>query len=299
MLIIVYKIILPVILIFSLGFIGQKAFRFHIKSISTTALYLMTPALVFRSFYEQEFDKTYVDIFMYSFFLSIALIIIVQIIGKIKRYDTATTNSLILATAFMNSGNFGTPLILFAFGDKAFMYAVSIMVFHVMIMSTIGLYYAASGRMNPKKALMTVVKMPMLYALAGALLCQQFHIPIPEHINKAIAMVADASVILIMLVLGMQLAEIKIKEPEWGKIVLGLAIRLVLSPLMAVCFVKLIPVEPILQKVMIVEAAMPSAAVTTMFAVQFDTKPNLVTSITLISTLASIVTISLILYALQ
>ncbi|WP_255488132.1 hypothetical protein [Ornithinibacillus hominis] len=40
---------------------------------------------------------------------------------------------------------------------------------------------------------------------------------------------------------------------------------------------------------------MPSAATTTMYAIQFDTEPELVSSITLVSTLFSIVSITVLL----
>jgi malate permease and related proteins len=53
----------------------------------------------------------------------------------------------------------------------------------------------------------------------------------------------------------------------------------------------ILPMSDMMANVMIISAAMPSAATTTMYAVQFDSKPELVSSITLITTLLSIVTI--------
>ena len=55
-------IILPVFIIFFIGFIGQRLIGFDIKSISSAALYLMSPFLAFRTFYTHELSIDYVYI---------------------------------------------------------------------------------------------------------------------------------------------------------------------------------------------------------------------------------------------
>lgn len=47
--------------------------------------------------------------------------------------------------------------------------------------------------------------------------------------------------------------------------------------------------------VLIIISAMPTAATTTMYAIEFDTEPELVSTITFISTVVSIVTITVLL----
>ncbi|MCF8012374.1 MAG: AEC family transporter [Clostridiales bacterium] len=289
---IIYQAILPVTLIYFIGFIGQKVFKLDIKSVSTTALYLMLPALIFRTFYDTGISKNYLYILAYVIFLSYAIILLMKVLARIKRYDKSVTSGLILSTAFMNNGNLGVPLILFAFGEKAFNYAVPIMVFHTLIMSTVGVYYAAKGKADIRDSLLAVFKMPIVYALIIALVLQYWGVVIPKNIYDVVDILADASIVVIMLVLGMQLAEIKIKNPQWGKIALATATRLLVSPLIATLFILLVPVEPLLGKVMVVGAAMPSAAVTTMYALKFDSQPELVTSINLVSTLTSMLTLS-------
>ncbi|SFG10021.1 hypothetical protein SAMN05660649_00671 [Desulfotomaculum arcticum] len=292
---IIYQAILPVTLIYFIGFAGQKMLKLDVKSISAASIYLMMPALIFRTFYESRIDKDYFYTIAYALFLSYAIIFLVKMIARFKKYDESVTSGLILSTAFMNNGNLGAPLILFAFGEKAFNYAVPIMVFHTIIMCTVGIYYAAKGRADIKGSLLAVVKMPIVYVLIAALVLQRLGIIIPKNIYNLVDMLADASIVVIMLALGMQLAEIKIKNPDWGKIALGTVVRLLVSPLIAVVFVLVVPVGPLLGQVMIVQAAMPAAAITTMYALQFDSQPELVTSINLVSTLISMITLSILL----
>jgi len=292
---VLFQVVFPVFLVFSAGFAGQKIFGFQIRSLSTAALYLMLPALVFRIFYETRVSSTYLHILVYIALLCLSLIILVKIWARIKGYDSATTSALILATAFMNNGNMGIPIILFAFGEEGVRYAISIMVFHVIMMSTLGIYYAAKGRTDVRASMISVLKMPLVHAGVLGLVWQYFSLPVPENIFKTIQLVGDAAIPVIMLVLGMQLAEIRLLRIEWGKTGLALLTRLAISPMLAWGIVLLLPVSSLLSKVMIVEAAMPTAAITTIYALQYDTRPELVSAVTLISSLLSMVTLSVLL----
>jgi predicted permease len=290
-----FQVVLPVLLIFLTGYIGQKVFKLHIKSISTTALYLMTPPLVFRTFYNVKIDAMYLNILIYSILLSVAIIAFIKLVAFIRNYNNSKTSALISATAFMNNGNYGAPLMLFAYGELAFQYSVAIMILHTIIMSTLGLYYVAKGNFSVRKAIYSVIKMPIIHAVYVGLIWQYFNLPLPENIYNAVSLVADASIPLVMLVLGMQLAEIKLFHIQWGIVSLGTVTRLLISPAIAYVITLLLPVDPLLAKVMIVLGAMPSAAIMVMYSIEFDCDPQLVSSITLISTILSLITLSVLL----
>lgn len=290
-----FQVVLPVLLIFLTGYAGQKAFKLNIKSVSTTAMYLMLPPLIFQSFYTAELNSMYLNILIYSVALSVVLIYVIKGLAIIKKYDKAQTSALISAAAFMNNGNYGAPIVLFAYGETAFQYAIAIMVLHTIVMSTLGLYYVAKGNLNVKESLHSIIKLPVLHAVILGLLWQYFNLPLPENIHNAIIMVGDASVPLIMLILGMQLAEIKLENIQRGITAVGLVVRLLLSPAIAYAITLLLPAEPLLEKVMIVLAAMPSAAIMVIYAIDYECEPQLVSAITFISTVLSIVTISVLL----
>lgn len=294
----ILNVIIPVCLIFFVGYIGQKIFRLNIKSVSTVALYLMTPALMFQTFYKTELNRTFLQIVIYVVLLSVIIIWLMKGIGIFRKYTPSVTSSLILATAFMNNGNFGAPVVLFAYGDKGFQYAVIILTLHTMIISTFGVYYAAKGRMDIKSSLFSILKMPMIWGSIAGLLWQYLHIPLPENMYNAISLVADAAIPTVMITLGMQLAELKPGNLQWGKISLALIVRLLISPVIAWAIAYCLGAEPLLEKVMIVSAAMPAAAITTMYALQYDSEPDLVSSITLFGTLLSVITLSILLTVL-
>lgn len=199
----------------------------------------------------------------------------------------------------MNNGNYGTPLVLFAFGTEGLNYAVVLMVISQLMMSTVGIYYAAKGSEDNnggyRTAFKAVGKMPMVYAALLGILLNFGHLPIGKSLTEAVGLVADATIPTIMIILGVQLAKIPFKNMMIEKISYSLIIRLVISPVIALIITLILPVDPLLQKIMILMAAMPSAANTTMLAVKFNTDANFVSSMTLLSTCLSLITLPIIL----
>ncbi|OMP66483.1 AEC family transporter [Domibacillus epiphyticus] len=294
-------IVLPAFLIFLTGYVGQKCIGFDIKSISMAALYLMSPFLAFRTFYVNALTMEYVYIIVFCLILSLLLIIVVLLTGFLMRATRQKMAAMILGGVFMNSGNYGAPVVLFAFGAVGFDYAVIIMVFQAFLMNTIGLFAASFGgeeETTLKQSLHRVVRMPVIHGAILGVALQLINVHIPSTIMDAISLVADASIPTVMLVLGMQLAVIATKRVAYRFVNSVTVIRMVVSPLLAVVIVSFMPINDLLKEVMILLAAMPAAANTTMFAIQFGTEPDLVSFTTLLTTLLSIITLPLVLFFL-
>lgn len=136
--------------------------------------------------------------------------------------------------------------------------------------------------------------MPMIYgAMLGAIF-QASHIPLGKSVEEAVNLVANAAIPTIMIVLGMQLAKISIKNLAKEKLSLSLMIKLAVSPVIAYALTLFLPIDEMIKQIMIIMAAMPTAANTTLYALQFDTEPEFVSSATLISTSLSLATLPII-----
>lgn len=292
------QVVLPVILIFVVGFLLQKIAKIDIRPISTMAIYVMTPCLVFKTFYETELNSQYTYMVIFSFLLMFILIFLCKVYTKIRKIDLSTENALILSTAFMNTGNYGTPIILFAYGEAGFEFAISAMVLQSILMNFFGVYYAVKGKAGIRIAMKSVAKMPASYAAVLALLFNVFNLRVPENLFGTIDLISDAAIPMVMVILGMQLAMIKWGHFDWANITFSVVLRMFISPLIAWLLVMVMPIDPLLAKVLIVSAAMPSAATIVMYAVQFQAQPKLVSSVTLITTIISIPTITLLIILL-
>lgn len=270
---------------------------FDIKSLSKMALFLMTPVLAFRTFYQNSLSWNYVYFGLFLVLLCFILILINYLIGFLRGWDSSSICSSILSSSFMNNGNYGTPVVLFVFGKAGLNYAVILMVIQQLIMCTVGLYYAAKGSLdedNRVSPLKEVLKMPIVYGAILGLVCQLFAVKIGADFYTAISMVADATIPTVMIILGMQLADISLKKLEKERIAYSLVLKLAISPMIAFVIALFLPVDHMIKQIMVITAAMPTAANTTMYALQFNTKPDFVSSATLLSTLLSLIALPIV-----
>ncbi|QIQ22243.1 AEC family transporter [Zophobihabitans entericus] len=294
-----FLILFPIFCIFIVGFIGQKTLRFDISALSKMALYVLSPFLSFKTFYSHELTISYLYYVFYVLLLCVILASIVTLWAYLMKYNLKERCALVLASCFMNNGNYGTPVILVFFGAIGFDVAVILMVLQQFIMSTIGVYFAAKGSeysISQKEVFKRVFRMPIAYGALLGIMFQLLHIPLSDQIMLAVSMIGDSSIPVIMLILGMQLATLHIRQVEIAKVSFALLIRMVVSPLVALVLVYFMPIDYMSKQVLIVLAAMPSAANTTLLSVQFNTKPEMVSSATFLSTLISLITLPIVLW---
>ncbi len=263
-----------------------------IKAISTLVVYIFMPCLAFRTLMTTEFNLDYAYMIGFAVCLVILTIITVKIYTKIRKLPAKVESGLILSTAFMNAGNYGSPIILFAYGQTAFDYAITYFVFSSILLNSIGLFYAARGGMSVKLALKAIFSLPMIYAVMLAALLKMFNLSLPENMFTMISFIANASIPCVMVTLGMQLSQIRLKQIQFEYISVATVIRLFIAPLFAFVLTQFFITDPLMEKVLILIAALPTATAATIFAVQFDSEPELVSGATLFTTLISLVTIA-------
>ncbi|WP_392564711.1 AEC family transporter [Orbus wheelerorum] len=296
-----FTILLPIFCIFIVGFIAQKALKFDIANLSKMSLYVLSPFLAFKTFYTHTLTIDYLYYILYIVLLCFILIGIISLWSFIAKYNTKERCAMVLCSCFMNNGNYGTPVILVFFGALGFELAVIMMVLQQFIMSTVGIYYAAKGSdyqdgVSQKDVIMKVIRMPVAYGALIGIIFQLCQIPLSPAILMPIAMIGDSSIVVIMIILGMQLAKLTIKQLEYSKLAVALLVRMIISPLIALGLVYFMPIEFMYKQILIVLAAMPAAANTTLLSVQFNTKPELVSSATLFSTILSLITLPIVLW---
>ena len=293
------SVLLPVFGIFVLGFVGQKKFHFDTKGISTMALYLMSPFLVFRTFYTTAFTIEYLSFVVYTFGLCFCLILVGYLLSFIRNYSNTEKCGFILSSSFMNNGNYGTPVVLLIFGTAGLHYGIILMVVQQLVMCTIGVYFAAKGNSESngmRSAINAVLRVPIVYAAIIGLICQVLNITLTKSVLTAIDLVANAAIPTIMIALGMQLATLSIKKLEIERMSLGLIVKLAISPIIAFGIAYFLPVDDMVKQIMVIMAAMPTAANTTMYALQFNTEPDFVSSVTFVSTLLSLATLPIVFF---
>jgi malate permease and related proteins len=296
-------ILVPIFSVFIVGFLVGKIKKVDIDSLSFVAINVFYPFLVFFTFYKDPITIDFLYIFIAITLLLIGIYILIVIMSKVLNYDKKKKHAMLLAGVFMNGGNYGIPVVLFTLGEEGFVYAMMVMIIMSVYMNTVGLFIAASGAnegISTKKAFMKTIKMPIIPAIVIGVLFRIMQLKLPESVENTISFMADAAIPLIMIVLGIQLSSIVFRNIDYKTVGLLVSTRLIISPILAIAVNQLLGVNgTLLASVLIIVAAMPTAANTTIFSVNYNVEPELVSSTTLISTVLSLITLPFWLYIIQ
>lgn len=308
---VITDVILPIVFIVLLGFLLRRFGGKYEHAFSKTQLYILGPALLFSVMARNDTGYGLIlQLLIYVIILSAGLLLLTQVVGKLAGGGRVERNAMSLAGVFTNSGFYGIPVCMLAFGDEGLKWAALYIVASSTVQSTLGIFLASAGKQKATAALATVFKVPLIWALiAGRVLADVNLLP-PEPFMEMIDLLGRSAIPLGLLLLGMQLERIITgddKETECAepapvssrrlvglgitsgviKIFGGLGIALVL--------LRFFDVDPVLRNVILVQSAMPTAVNAVVYATEFDCRPRIVTIGILSSTLISIGSITMIL----
>jgi hypothetical protein len=131
----------------------------------------------------------------------------------------------------------------------------------------------------------------MFYVTSAALAINPFDVTLPTIISTPLDILGAAAIPTMIIALGIQIARASLTKdllPAGAATV----VRLIISPALAFGVTLLLGITGVSQQVVIVLAGMPTAVYTTLLATEFDTNPRQVTSAVALSTGASMVTIT-------
>ena len=288
-----FEIIFPIILILLIGYSADRLIpALDLKTLSRLTMFILSPALIFTSLLKTSITAADAgSMFLFTLGLSGGIYLIAFCAGRILHMSPTDQRGLYLATIFFNAGNYGIPVAMFALGSAGMEREVLMLVFQNVLISTIGVYIAASNQMTWKSALKKIFQIPPFYAVALAFLCRGLHIEIAPAILKPLELLSQGSVPLLLLTLGIQLSRTRL-DRHTDFIATASVIRLVVSPLLAVGLVYLLGIHGITAKTVILAAATPTSVNATLYALEFETASAKVSGVTLVTTVLSILTIT-------
>ncbi|MCX7838370.1 MAG: AEC family transporter [Anaerolineae bacterium] len=292
------NIILPIVLIAAVGFILAKKLGVEARPLARTMLYFFTPTLVFSLTYKAKLSSEYASIAVFVVLIAALMLVVCRLLTRALRYDRLTTSAFMLGCLFVNAGNYGLPLMLFAFGEEGLARAAFYFTINSILIQTLGIFVAARGKASARDAFINTLKMPLVYGAALGLMFNLARIPLPEPILKSVDLAAGAAVPTMLVILGIEMARTQIGNDR-AVIATATVAKLVLVPLMAFPLATLMGLEGVTRAVCITQASMPTAVMATIVAVEFDARPKLVTGIVFASTLGSLVTLTVLLGILK
>lgn len=290
--VILVNVVLPVFIIAGVGFLVRRLLNLDPQPIARLALYLLVPMLLFQTLLTTRIEAEEIArIGVYTVLLTFLLVALGAVFARILGATRAETAGLTMAISFVNAANYGLPVNLFAFGQEGFDRAAVFVVFQNFLTYTVGVFVAARGHLPWGHALRTVGRMPVLWAAAAAVAIRLAGIELPLPVQRASSLLAGAAIPTVILLLGLQVAGMRVRRlgtPALGAV----GARLLISPAIGLALVALLGPSPLTAKVLVLEAAMPTAVNATLIASEFKAEPELVSTVALVSTAVSLITVT-------
>ncbi len=294
---ILVNIIAPIVIVAFLGFVLGRALDLDPRALARLTLYLFSPALVFTSAYRSQLNNEYVEIAAFALLITALMSAVTWLLVRVMRYDRLTGSAFALSVLFVNAGNYGLPLILFAFGEEAVARAVIFFTMSVILSQTLAIFIASRGSAPARAALLNIFKLPLIYAVAIGLIGNIGGWTIPDPLMKSADLLAGAAIPAMLVILGVELAKVRLTQDQFH---IGLAAfaKLALAPVVALALAAVMGMTGTTRAVCIIESSMPTAVTASIVAVEFKARPEFVTGAIFVSTLGSIISLSFLLWIL-
>lgn len=291
--------ILPIFVIAGVGYLLARYAGVQVQTLSRVTFHALAPALVFNilttsTLSSFEFGR------MAAFYglVAASATAMARLVAIPLRLDRASLSAFLLVVVCSNSGNYGLPVALLAFGREALTFASVYFVSSAIFSYTGGVLLAASGRRSIPQALRGVLRVPAVYGAVAAAITIAAGLHVPDAIARPMALLSDAALPMMVLVLGMQLE--RATWPDRPDMVIAASLlSLVATPLAAFGIAHLLGLRGAALQAGVLQASMPAAVVTTILALEFNVAPNFVTSVVCVTTLLSPFTLTVLIAYLQ
>ena len=276
-----FKPLSPVISVFLLigvGFLFAHWKKINLASVTDLIVYLATPCLVFTNLARRPLFAN--DLWVLTggivvIFAGVGLLI--KLYFLIFRFQS---RGFALPSLFMNAGNMGIPLALFAMGPPGMQRATLLFVIITSFQYTLGIYIL-SGRGNWAE----IFRLPFLYATMAGLACNLGQIHVPELVFQPLSLLGQSTIPLMLASLGYRLHDFR--SLRWGHAIGGALVRLAGGFTAASVAVFLVGAEGVNRQVLLLYGSLPAAVINFVLTEKYGQDPGLAASIVVLSTFIS------------
>jgi len=300
------EVLLPIAVVAALGYAIRRAFPLDIRSLNRIAVYLLMPCLVFVTLLRAEIGGgETLRLLAVALLTAVAVLGVAMLLARPLGLEGPRRSGFVLVATFSNAGNYGLPVARFAFGEAGFQYAVVGFLTQAVLMQTLAVYVASAGHGDRRAALAQVMRLPLVYAVLAVVVLRALAIPLDESngplalgLYRGLRLLADATLPFMLLLLGMHLTQQQ-PLPSAVPLVAAASLRLLGAAVLAWAIGSALGLRGLPLHVAVVQAAMPTAVNMTIMALEFGAWPDFVGSGVIATTLASLLTLTVLLVLLM
>lgn len=278
-----FQLALQLILLILIGIFVQKSGMVDPKfdeSLTAFLLNIALPCVILKSL-NVEFSPE--ELMNCAVMIGLALLVcaVMGAVGQgfyLAAGRTAGGRILRFGAMFTNFTFVGMPVIETLYGDQGLFYFV---VFTVPLRM---LYYSLAkpmlsppGHTHEKRSLLQHIKTwmcPPVVAVFIGLFLYITQLPLPGVLSSVISSVGSICSPLGMILCGISLGKYNIRAMARPRYLAMPLVRNMLSPAIFTGIMLLLPVEPLIAKVVVIYAALPCASLLAAFTIQYDPNPR-------------------------
>jgi malate permease and related proteins len=291
------NVLVPVFLLVGLGYLAGPRLGLDSRTLSRFAYFILVPAYVF-----DVLSTAHIGAALAGRMTAFAVVVHLgcagagYLVARALRRPPQMVAAYMLIAVFGNVGNFGIPIIRFRFpGDEQAVVAGT--VYFIAISSTAFAVSVAAANWHKGSVLrsvLAVLKTPALIAVPPALLVNWLGWELPPLVIRPVELLSDGMIPTMLVALGVQLAAAGLPRID-ADMAVASAVRLIGGPALALALAAPFSVEGIARSTGVLQAAMPAAVLASIIAVENDLIPSFVITAVLFSTVASVVTLTVVL----
>jgi malate permease and related proteins len=286
------NIILPTFITIVIGFVVGKIIKIDMTGLVDVIFYIGLPALAFVSILSQQIvllDAA--KIWASTFIVMLGCGAIGFLLFKLKREKHS---ALYLPISLPNTVNIPFPIISLAYGSAGLFVATLYYIPNVIMIYSLGVFIA-TGK-DWRQNLRTMLRVPTVYAALLALLLNFLNIDVPSQITRTLSFIGGMVIPAVVLTLGYSLSKVKITSIPTT--LLASLIRVGGGLALGFLAVWIFNLTGIPRSVVILMSSMPAAVNTYLLAAKYKNEAELVASVVLVTTVASLLLIPALLYIL-
>jgi predicted permease len=261
---ILINVVLPVFLVSGAVALLQPRLRLNGDAVARMGLLIFVPALTLRALLEAEGAiGEMLRVALAVIMVLVILLALSELASRRLHLGRPERGALVSSVVLGNAGAFALPVLVFVFGDAAFLPGMfHVILFNVLLLPLVSVYLAALQQASLGSALQRVARTPVVYAAIVGALIRLGGVTVPEPLLRAIDLIADGTIPLMLVLLGVQLAETfegglhLSRIPALGVLV---ALRLAIAPLAALGAAALLGIEGVARVALVINAGMSTA----------------------------------------
>ncbi|MCI9592780.1 MAG: AEC family transporter [Lachnospiraceae bacterium] len=262
------------------------------KKMVDLILKIALPCMIFNSF-NKPLTPDVLKKTALAFIVAFCIAVLSYLLGKIlyNRYPLERKSILQYCTLVNNSGFLGMPMVSAVYGADGLLYASIFIIPNRIMMWTAGLslFTVSDFKSKCKNILLNPCIITVFLGLARRIL----NLPFPEFLDKAIANIGAVTSPLSMMVIGTMLVGVSWKALFEPSIFYLTAVRLILLPLVALGFMRLLNFDPLLTGVSLILTGMPAGSTSALLAAKYGADEDYASRCIITTTLISLITVPL------